>query len=414
MKKFFVFGNYGALSIAEIYKLTGEKNFHFFSNRFCILDFFGDEKKVLQNSGGSVKSGKVFEVQKISGNFDENFLQEVVIKFLSTKKFEKQKITFGVSFVGSFDSNFKKKIKEILKSELLKKGIKSRFLDNKTDLLASATLKFNKVLQEGFEIVVIKSDENLIFGETSENQDVDRWSKKDFERPNRDTTHGLLQPKLARMMINLARSLNDNFSISEKKSRETLKILDPSCGSGTILQEAVDLGFDVVGSDIAQTSVDFSKKNLQWFCQNFEKKFDLQNIFLHDVKKDFPLKFEKFFDSIVTEPFMGSQISKSLSFENFLNRSKELIYLYAKSFDSFAKVLKPSGRVIFAFPLTLVEDKYKKLSFEGKVLEKGFKIISPQKFLPILSRFSGITERGFIFGTNDQFVKREIVIFEKV
>jgi len=403
LQKFFLFGNSGALSIAEIYKLTNIEKFLYFSEKFAVLDFSKDEREILRDSGGTIKAGKVFEIQKFSKVLSQNFLREIVKNFLSSKSFKKKKINFGVSFVGNFDSNFKRKIKESIKFELSEIGIKSRFLENKTDILATATLKFNKILEEGFEIVLIKSGENLIFGETTENQDIDRWSKKDFERPERDTTHGLLQPKIARIMLNLSR-----------KNLKNPKILDPSCGSGTILQEGLDLNFDMFGSDIDSKSVEFSKKNLLWFLKEFDKKIDETKIFVQDIKRDFDKKFENFFDAIVSEPFMGSQISKELTFKNFLTRSKELIFLYSKSFETFSKILKRGGVVVFAFPLTLTEGRYKKLNFESKILGKNFKMIPPQNFLPILSRFRGITERGFVFGKNDQFVQREIVVFEKL
>src|SRR6185503_2497460 len=46
-------------------------------------------------------------------------------------------------------------------------------------------------------------------------------------------------------------------------------ILDPFCGSGTILQEAILLGFRAVGSDLDQTAIENSEKNLEWFRNRY-------------------------------------------------------------------------------------------------------------------------------------------------
>ena len=46
-------------------------------------------------------------------------------------------------------------------------------------------------------------------------------------------------------------------------------ILDPFCGSGTILQEAILMGYRAIGSDIEQKAVENSEKNLEWFRNRY-------------------------------------------------------------------------------------------------------------------------------------------------
>ena len=43
-----------------------------------------------------------------------------------------------------------------------------------------------------------------------------------------------------------------------------MTILDPFCGTGTVLQEALLAGYDVVGTDLSQKMVDYTTENLSW------------------------------------------------------------------------------------------------------------------------------------------------------
>ena len=76
-------------------------------------------------------------------------------------------------------------------------------------------------------------------------------------RPKRDAFVGMLPPKLALMMVNMA-------APSKKASDKNPIILDPFCGTGVILQEALLREFDVYGSDLSQKMIDYTEANLQW------------------------------------------------------------------------------------------------------------------------------------------------------
>ena len=63
-----------------------------------------------------------------------------------------------------------------------------------------------------------------------------------MDKPYRDMRRGMLPPKLARSLVNLAIGA---------KSPSDMTILDPFCGTGTVLMEAMLLGTHVVGTDLA-------------------------------------------------------------------------------------------------------------------------------------------------------------------
>jgi 23S rRNA G2445 N2-methylase RlmL len=76
---------------------------------------------------------------------------------------------------------------------------------------------------------------------------------------------GSLKPSVAAAMVYL-------LTKGESKSQ---KIIDLYCGSGTILAESLEFGFDIFGSDIDAQAVEITKTNLNNFKdKNLNKKLD--------------------------------------------------------------------------------------------------------------------------------------------
>ena len=81
-------------------------------------------------------------------------------------------------------------------------------------------------------------------------QDIEGYSERDIGR-ERSMTVGMMPPKLAQMMINMATKGN------------MLRIWDPFCGLGTTLIEAHNAGYShLTGSDISAEMVQETKKNI--------------------------------------------------------------------------------------------------------------------------------------------------------
>ncbi len=149
-------------------------------------------------------------------------------------------------------------------------------------------------------------------GKTVAVQDFEDWGKRDYGRPEAEGHIGMLPPKVARMMVNIAQS---NY------------ILDPFCGTGTILMEALTIGLKAVGSDINPKQVERTRKNIEWLGKKTE-------LFCGDASKI--SEKVKDVDAIVTEPDLGPRI--------------DLEQLYINCFNDWRKVLKPKGLVVIALP----------------------------------------------------------------
>src|SRR3989344_4377340 len=103
--------------------------------------------------------------------------------------------------------------------------------------LSSVQVNENQLLQKGAEIVVICGNQRIFVGKTVVVQNYEDYGRRDYQRPARDEKAGMIPPKVAQTMINLSLPL-----------KPLDYILDPFCGSGTILQEAILMGYRAIGS----------------------------------------------------------------------------------------------------------------------------------------------------------------------
>lgn len=122
----------------------------------------------------------------------------------------------------------------------------------------------------------------LFFGWTETVQDVDAWAKRDVKKPARDRQKGMLQPKVARMMLNLA--------LGDTPASEAV-VLDPFVGTGTILIEAAELGFQYVfGADFSDQAIIQANMNLSWWQKQTSNTFHYELVrkeVSHLSKRDF-------------------------------------------------------------------------------------------------------------------------------
>lgn len=168
------------------------------------------------------------------------------------------KITFAISDY-SKSSHAKKTVLMAtrLKKSLVNSGRSVRIVTSKTPILSSATS-----LHNGFGSGKLRKVELLRFNDlwfrVISVQDIDAYAKRDQARPARDAKVGMLPPKLAQILINLCGKLPDQT-----------RILDPFCGTGVLLQEALLMGYQAYGTDLNPRMIEYSEKNLTWLTGRY-------------------------------------------------------------------------------------------------------------------------------------------------
>jgi tRNA G10 N-methylase Trm11 len=152
-----------------------------------------------------------------------------------------------------------------IKKVIRKSGRPVRIVPNKTPALSSAQVLHNKLTHKGaWELLFVKKGNRTYLAQTLFVQDIEAYAGRDQARPARDAKAGMLPPKLAQIIINLAAG-----QIGQKSSPDKIRLLDPFCGSGVILQEALLAGMSVLGSDINPRAIEAAQTNLKWLYKAY-------------------------------------------------------------------------------------------------------------------------------------------------
>ncbi|MBU0636861.1 methyltransferase domain-containing protein [Patescibacteria group bacterium] len=391
MKYFFVLGNNPTLSIAEITTVFSGQSI-IVNDQILILDSLENiqPSQVITRLGGTIKLG-VINSQVDRKNYKKilkNILQ------LIEKKEIVGKFKFGISCYG-VDTINEKKLGLTIKKNLQDKGISCRWVVSNEATLSSVVVEQNKLIDKGMEIILIKINNKILIGQTLAVQPFKQLSFRDYGRPARDDLSGMLPPKLAQIMLNLAK-IKPNYTI-----------LDPFCGSGTILTEAMLINSqNVIGADISSKAIKDTKKNIEWITTNYKLPIINYQLFNVDVTQILKHVQANSIDAIVTEPYLGPQRGK-IKIEQVV---KELNNLYSQTLIEFDKILKSTGRIVMVWPVFCSHQELRHLN----PILNNFKIINPiLKNLQQDKRIK-LTERNtIIYGREQQKIWREIVILEK-
>ncbi|MDD4271266.1 MAG: methyltransferase domain-containing protein [Patescibacteria group bacterium] len=391
MRYFFILGTNPTLSLAELTAVFNHGQFSLIQKNIAILETNEEIKaNIIKKIGGTVKFGL------IHGEPASIAVKDILKSATSFAKPEKSdsKFNFGISYYGKSKINLKvlgMEFKKLLKES----GINSRWVISREPTLSSVVVEQNKlVTDKGVEIVIIEFNKKLLLGKTLAVQPFKELSFRDYGRPARDDYSGMLPPKLAQIMINLA------------GADLGAAILDPFCGSGTIITEAALMGYKkITGSDISDRALGDTKNNLAWVQSNFKLEALNFKLFHSDAAQISKHIAPNSIDFIITEPYLGPQRGNTP-----INKIKtELEKLYSESLREFKKILKPGGKIVMIWPV-----------FQGKLSTfiypniDGYKIIGSIPANLKKNIFLKITNRdSIIYGRDGQKVWREIVILEK-
>ncbi|MEK7166105.1 MAG: hypothetical protein AAB874_04850, partial [Patescibacteria group bacterium] len=317
-------------------------------NGYVVVKFDSpiDSQLLLSRTGGTVKIAHLISTSQI-------LAPELLTEIIASDQ-KKKKITFGLSVIGQEKADVVALTKSI-KNQLIKKGFQTRFVLPENTQLSSVVVQKQHVAE--YILIFENKTNRWLVGLTEATQHVDEWARRDRGRPWADPKSGMLPPKVARMMVNIA--------ISNPITLITL--LDPFCGMGTILGEALLLGWRVVGSDIHEEVMLKAKKNLDWL----QSEYSQIHFNYHMVSADATHISEKMhlqnLDAIVTEPYLGAPLERRgekifqhgalVSFKEISNTMRGLEKLYIGALREWHSLLKKGGKVVIAFPAVDVENR---------------------------------------------------------
>ena len=370
----FVLGRESVLSLAEIKAFFLLKNINFEiiyhkENKLILsINKTVGMPELINLLGGTIKICEVANQIQTKKDHLAKFLN----KYIPTGKIE-----FSINGFNALGIETKKILKQL--------GRSARYIESKN----AATVIYNNLIKGGADIEICH---NQVFV-TKTIQPIDDFSKRDFGRPGRDDESGMLPPKLAMMMINLA----------GQKYNST--IIDPFCGSGTIITEAILMGYkNLIGTDNSQVAIQDTIKNIGWLQNNFKTvNSDLNiNIFQADILDINKQIKDSTVNAVVAEPYLGKPLRGSETRTIIEKQATELKMLYLSAFTRFNKLLKPGGIVVFIIPRFNHNNDWIKIDCENEILKLGFKND------PIL-----LDQKHLLYWRTGQHVGREIWRFKK-
>jgi len=386
MTYFFILGFHPALSLAEIYSWLGSRAEYKMAAKDCLVvetaNF--EAAAAIKRLGGTVKIGMITATVSLTG------LPEAVATHCRPKA--DHKFFFGFSGYGAVGSL--KNLAMKVKAALTAKGVSSRWVTSRERNLSSAAVEQSGLLNRGQDFVLIKQGGRILLGETLVVQPFKEWSWRDYGRPDRDDYAGMLPPKLALMMINLSKPHSDNV------------ILDPFCGSGTVLSEAALWGGQrLIGGDISLAALDQTKHNLAWLKSKYQNLDFRCRLVQCDARKLFEVLEPSSVDRLVTEPYLGPARGPRL----LAKINRDLGVLYGYFLAAAARVMKADGRLVMVWPILL--NGAKKIWLKPNHPDWVMANPLPTTWQEIKPQLS--PRQTLVYGRAGQKVWREIVILIK-
>ncbi|NQV12156.1 50S ribosomal protein L11 methyltransferase [Candidatus Uhrbacteria bacterium] len=399
MQAFFILGTNRELARTELTSVIGDvKPVVDTEDVLIVDDFDGNLGSVHTKLGGTIKTGVIYASVKTQ---DE--LIDAIAGLAPTLREMDGKFKFGISvYTGGHRGKLTalraqtQRVGIKIKQKLKENGQSVRLVTSKIPVLSSVIVTKQKLLERGVEFCVFPMADEILIGVTESVQDFEEWGERDFERPKRDAKRGMLPPKLARMMVNMASG-----------NPETDTLLDPFCGVGTVLTEAMELGYKhLIGSDIDEIAVDATRENVAWEKKRTDNSVEPQMITVRAQDLATFLAPHSV-DRIVAELHLGKPRTGDEGREELEERLEELVAMYTESFRAFAGIVAKGATLVLAVPAYVVDGSVIPAGVVDRAKMFGFELIPYEDV--------ETTSMGALrYGRRGQMVLRDIYRFKKV
>jgi tRNA G10 N-methylase Trm11 len=382
-----ILGRLPALGVAELESIYGADGLKRLENA-ALLDTPAEEID-FKRLGGVIKVARILTVLPgASWGESLDYLIEKVPQHL--QHVPEGKFTLGVSVYG-LRVNIDALNRGLLE---LKKAIKAsgrsvRIVPNKTAELNSAQVLHNKLTHRGaWELLLIADDDRTILAQTLFVQDIEAYAARDQARPKRDARVGMLPPKLAQTIINMAAS-------------NAKTVLDPFCGTGVILQEALLMGYNVYGSDLEPRMIEYTKTNIEWLeaeyptINTLDVELQVADATDHTWKPGF--------NAVAAETYLGRPLTALPAQEKLKEIVNDTNTVIRKFLVNIGKQLKPGTRLSLAVPVWRGDNRVIDLPLIDRLTDMGYNYLD----------FKHVRRDELVYYREGQTVARRIIVLEK-
>jgi len=187
------------------------------------------------------------------------------------------------------------------------------------------------VSRDALDLIAFPYKGGYGLGPTAWVPDVAPMRKRGVEKPAPHSEISL-SPRLAQLLLNLS-----GLSPGQR-------LLDPFCGSGTIISEGALMSLNCTGIDSNPIRVAQAKRNLAWVEKQSGRTL------AHDLRTGDARDFEGRFDGIVTEPILLPRFHSTPSSQKAKRLVNKASRVYSESLYSMADAVRKGGRIVIVVP----------------------------------------------------------------
>lgn len=382
-----ILGRQPQLGIAELERVYGGENVSWFSHTTALVgcDSFSTER-----FGGTQKAGRVV-LQLPRGDFRQVSMK--IVQHYAKKWNEGSgKITLGLSVYGFLVSARDVQKTGLILKQKIKNGERSlRLIPNPEAALNTAVSHHNKLgLSENkVELLVVRAEDGrIVVAESVGAQNITSLARRDQGRPKRDAFVGMLPPKLAQIMINLA------------QPPRGARVLDPFCGTGVILQEAALMNHPVYGTDLTEKMIDYTQANLQWLQTSYNLTL---NPTLHQGDA-MNTTWHPPIGAVVCESYLGQPFSAPPSPAKLAEVRRNCNHIISTFLKNISSQLQPGTPLCIAIPAWKdTNGTFTHLPLVNEVEQLDYARCT----------FKNIDPKDLLYYREDQIVARELLVLIK-
>jgi len=387
-----ILGRQPALGLAELESLYGTDAVQPASSEAALLDVESGEVDFTR-LGGSVKLCKVLDTFDTTRWPDiQKSLERLAPRV--TADMPEGKILLGISAYG-LDIRPQQLVAAglTIKKALRTNGRSVRLVPNQEPALNSAQVLHNKLTAEnGCELVIVRNGGKTICARTVAEQDIESYTLRDRGRPKRDARVGMLPPKLAQIIINLAVG-------SDRPDSQI--ILDPFCGTGVVLQEAMLMGYTPYGTDLEPRMIEYSHANLNWLREHFNFGLAPGRLEQGDATT---YQWDNIVQFVAGETYLGRPFTSQPNAEVLAQTTSDVNVILTKFLSNIGSQLPTGARLCLAVPAwQIAPDKFKHLPLIDRLSDLGYNRV----------RFEHVRDEQLLDYREDQIVARELLVLTR-
>lgn len=324
MEYFFVLGRNPTLSYAELISYLKSHGIAYevrsFQQNFLLISVGEGIKFNIQDFGGILRIGqanKVKSPKELDKMINDYFMMEN---------------KFNYSLISNSDGETIAEIEEKLKEKFKREKIKAQVRHNNGGRIKMQEGEDFELSKSDVEFFLYEDGKEMYFGMIDQKYSYKEIKERDMQKPVRREELAI-SPRLAKILINLS------------QVREGELLVDPFCGIGVIVQEAVLRGINCFGVDKNKYAIEDARKNMEWLSAKY-KVTGHPRFFIGDSAKMPPVKIY----GVATEPALGELVRKKILDAAAGNYIRDFEKLIVPILQKIKNLKTPGAKIVLTMP----------------------------------------------------------------